>query len=240
VFEALLRRFEGSASSGFTSATSQRSLAAVIELVFGLFLISGTGFLYLQRRLAGWGVLLLRLAVLMVVTSAAVEVHPLFGLAGMVVSWAVPPVILAYLVSRWNTPAVAVDTREGASAELESLGWLGLGGIGWSSSGRTAVGVTLLVVRLLMLGAGVVFLPLFFLAAADECVDDGENCTSLQLGVLLASLFWLALWLAFPLVSAALLRAANGMGLKVAVPRALVWIVAGLLALLIVNIVLLR
>lgn len=238
VFAALVRRFEGPASSA--GDVSERSLAAVIELLFGLFLISGTGFLYLRRRVAGWGVLLLRLAVLLVVTSAAVEVHPLFGLAGMVVAWAAPPVVLAYLVSRLNTSAVAVETQGGASAELESLGWFGLGGIGWSSSGRTGVGVTVLLVRLLMLGAGVVFLPLFFLAATDECVDDGENCMSLQLGVLLASVFWLALWLVFPVVSAALLRAANGKGLGVAVPRALVWIVAGLLALFMVNILLLR
>ena len=207
-----------------------RSTAAIIELVFGLFLISGMGFLYLRRRVVGWAILLLRLAVLVVLTSVAVEIHPSLGLVGLLAGWAAPPVVLAHIVSRSSATPPAMRDQPNASAELETLGWFGAAGIGWMSSGRPAIGVTVLLVRFLTLGAGVVFLPLLWLGAADECVSDGKACAGLRTGAILVSFFWLALWLAFPMFSGALLRAASGLGLRVEVPRTLVWIGIGILA----------
>jgi hypothetical protein len=148
--------------------------------------------------------------------------------------WALPPVVLAGVVRRLDRPARPLQARVGANTDLETLGWFGLAGLGWISSGRAAIGVPVLVVRLLMLGAGVVFLPLFGLAAADSCADGGDSCVSLQLGVLFDFVFLLALWLAFPVASATLLRRANdpaSAGARPALPRALLWIGAGLLAL---------
>ena len=192
------------------------------------------GFLYLRRRVAGWMVLVFRLALVFFGPGLGVEVHPSLGLLAMVVFWAVPPAILAYLVSRLEPAASEPEARDSIRADLESSGWFGVSGLGWISSGHRAIGVTVLVVRFVILGAGVVFGPLFFLAAADSCVDDGDACAALQWGVWLGALFWLALWLAFPVVSAALLRRATSLGaegLRLAVPRALVWIALGLLAL---------
>jgi len=210
------------------------STAAMIELVFGLFLISGMGFLYLRRRILGWAVLPLRLAVLVICTSVGSEIHPSLGPLGLLVGWAVPPVLLAHLVSRSKATPPAMQNQANVNAVLETLGWFGAGGIGWISSGRPAIGVTVLLVRFVMLAGGLAFLALFYSAAANECADGGDACVALQLGVLLAFVFWLALWLAFPVLSGALLRAANGQTLWVAVPRALVWIVVGLLALFLV------
>ncbi len=206
-----------------------RSTAQFIELIFGLFLISGLGFLYTRRRIAGWGILLLRLALLLITVSFAAEIHPLLGPAGMAIGWAVPPYILAWIIGR--SAASTPQGQGAAAADLESLGWFGLGGIGWISAGHRAIGVTLLITRFLMLGAGTIFLPLFWLGAADACVDDGGDCTALRTGTALASLFWLALWLAFPLTSAALLRSASGAEVRMSVPRVLVWMVVAFLAL---------
>lgn len=123
-----------------------------------------------------------------------------------------------------------MQNQASVNADLETLRWFGAGGMGWIASGRPAMGVTVLVVRFVLLGGGVISLLLLWLAAADACVYEDAGCAGLQGAAILVSLFWFALWLAFPVLSGALLRAANGQALWVAVPRALFWIGIGLLA----------
>ncbi len=96
-----------------------------------------------------------------------------------------------------------------AVVSLEGLGFLGLSGVGWISAGRPGMGVPILVVRFLTLGAGTFFLPLLFLATADSCVSSLASCGALELGLPLWVIFLLALWLVFPVASAALLRRAQ-------------------------------
>ncbi len=59
------------------------------------------------------------------------------------------------------------------------------------------------------LAAGALLLPFVFLAALDSCASGLADCAALRIGLLIWFLFLLALWLAFPIVSAALLRRAQ-------------------------------
>ncbi len=212
--DALLERFAEPAIAASRNrspvTTSERALAAAIELVFGLFLLSGMGFVYLGQRVVGWVVLLLRVFAVYVGASAIGSASPTLGLIAGVALWVGLPVGLAFIVFRSTRPPRGSGERGGvATASLEGLGYLGIGGFGWISAGRPAVGIPILVVRFLMLGAGVFFLPLGYLAYADSCVAGLANCTALWIGLLIWFFFLLALWLAFPIVSAALLRRAQ-------------------------------
>ncbi len=212
--DALLERFAEPAIAASRNrspvTTSERALAAGIEFVFGLFLLSGMGFAYLGLRAVGWVVLLLRVVAVYVDASAIGNASPTLGLIAGVALWVALPVGLAFVV--FNSTRLPRHPRERggvATASLEGLGYLGIGGVGWISAGRPAVGIPILAVRFVMLGAGVFFLPLGFLAYADSCVYELANCVALRIGLLIWFFFLLALWLAFPIVSATLLRRAQ-------------------------------
>lgn len=195
---------------GSWGAGAPRADAPVIELVFGLFLLSGLGFVYLGLRGVGYGVLFLRLAVLYVATAAAATVSPALGLAAGVALWIPVAAVLAALVGRFERePPALSDGRRSSTADLESWGWLGLSGIGWIQAGRPGLGVPMLALRLVVLGGGAFFLPLVLLAQADFCVYN-ESCAVQTAGVGLWVIYLAALWLAFPVASAALLRRAEG------------------------------
>lgn len=168
------------------------------------------GFVYLGQRAVGWAVLLLRVAALYVTALAVGNVSPTLGLIAGVALWVALPVGLAFVV--FNSTRLPRHPRERggvAAASLEGLGYLGIGGVGWISAGRPAVGIPILAVRFVMLGAGAFFLPLGFLAYADSCVYELANCVAPRIGFLIWLFFLIALWLAFPIVSAALLRRAQ-------------------------------
>ncbi len=211
---SLLDRFEGPALAAHANrspvAASEHALAIAIELIFGLFLLSGMGLVYLGRRAVGWVLLLLRVAALYGAALIAGNGSPILGLLAGVVVWALLPAGFAFIVYRSAGPVRGTSERGGvATASLEVFGYFGVGGVGWISAGRPGVGVPILFVRFLMLGASVVFLPLMFLAYADSCASGLADCTALRASLFIWFFFLLALWLAFPIVSAALLRRAQ-------------------------------
>lgn len=212
--DALLRRFadrgSGTSASDRAVPASERALAAAIELIFGLFLLSGMGFVYLGQRAVGWAVLLLRVAALYVTALAVGNVSSMLGLLAGLVVWALLPVGFAFVVFNSTRSSPRASERGGvATASLEGFGYLGIGGVGWISAGWPGLGIPILVVRFLTLGAGTFFLPLLFLATADSCVDSLASCGALELGLLIWFFSLLALWLVFPVASAALLRRAQ-------------------------------
>lgn len=212
--DALLRRFadRGSATSAGdrTVPASERALAAAIELIFGLFLLSGMGFVYRGQRLVGWTLLLPRVFATYVTALAVGSVSSMLGLLAGLVVWALLPVGLALIVANVEQRPRPMSEHGGlAVVSLEGLGVLGLSGVGWISAGRPGMGVPILVIRFLTLGAGTFFLPLLFLATADSCVSSLASCGALELGLSLWVIFLLALWLVFPVASAALLRRAQ-------------------------------
>lgn len=143
VIDALLDRFgePAIAASGHRSpvTTSERTLAAGIEFVFGLFLLSGLGFAYLGLRAIGLVVLLLRVFAVYAGASAIGNASPTLGLIAGVALWVALPAGLAFIVFRSTRPPRGPSERGGvAAASLEGPGYVGIGGVGGSWPGGRA------------------------------------------------------------------------------------------------------
>lgn len=184
--------------------------AAVIELIFGLFLLSGMGFVYLGQRAVGWTVLLLRVFAIVGGALAVGNVNQMLGLTAGLVLWALLPVSLAFIVAgSGRQPRPASGHAGLAEASLEGLGFFGFSGVGWIASGRWDMGFPILLARFLTLGAGSVYLGIVYLVTLDGSFYGLGRSAALELGLILWFVFLLALWLAFPVASSLLLRRAQ-------------------------------